>query len=171
MAMRRRLRHEAAPTGLAQDQPVGREPLHRVPGRHPAHPELGTQVGVGGQALARTQRRDPLAKRLLDVAVLRRVAGGGHRLAPVIDPAAADGSVPPRSAASNPWIAAPIAPAHVPSCAVTISTSASDVVWTRRVSSAWIGPIRRSIAAETPPPSTTRSGESATTMLAMPIPR
>ena len=35
-------------------------------------------------------------------------------------------------AASAPWTAAPIAPAHVPSSAVTISTSSSDVVRTRR---------------------------------------
>ena len=53
----------------------------------------------------------------------------------------ASGSVArsPARGCSAPWIAAPIAPAHVPSSAVTTSTSSSDVVWTRRRSSARIG--------------------------------
>ena len=46
---------------------------------------------------------------------------------------------PRRASLSAPWIAAPIAPAQIPSSAMTTSTSSSDVVWTRRRSSARIG--------------------------------
>ena len=50
----------------------------------------------------------------------------------------------PRSAASAPWMAAPIAPAQTPSSAVTISTSSRDVVVTRFRSSSRIGSRSRS---------------------------
>ena len=78
-AVGRRLGDEAAAARLAPDQPVLGEPLHRVAGGHPADPELLAQLGVGRQPLARSQRRDPFAERLLDLAVVRLVAGLDHR--------------------------------------------------------------------------------------------
>ena len=109
-------RHEAAAARLAPDQAVLGQPLHGVPGGHPADAELGAQLGVRGQARAGPQGRDPLAQGLLDLAVVRLVAGLGHCVPHLFGRGGAGPSPRPASA---PWIAAPIAPAQVPSSAVT----------------------------------------------------
>ena len=83
-AMSRRSGDEAAATRLARDEPVRGQSLHGVPCRHPADPELGAQLGVGRQALAGAEGRDPLAERLLDLAVLGLVGGLGHGRPPTV---------------------------------------------------------------------------------------
>src|SRR5262245_15251841 len=105
---------EAAAPGLASDEPVLGQLLHRVTGRHPADVELVDQFRVRRHPCPGLERRDARPQRTLDLAVVRLVADLGH-----------DAVAP---AASAPWIAAPIAPAHVPSSAVTSSTSSRDVV-------------------------------------------
>ena len=110
--MRRRLGDERAAPRLAHDQPVLREPLHGVAGRHPADPELGAQLRVGRQRVARPQGRDALAEGLLDLAgsAAGRSPGSRRGLG-----GPADAAAPPVSAArSAPCTAAPIAPAQVP---------------------------------------------------------
>ena len=77
-AVGRRFGHEAAAAGLPVDEAVLGQALHGVPGGHPAHAELGAQLRVGRQPVARRQHRDPLAQRLLDLAIVRLVAELGH---------------------------------------------------------------------------------------------
>ena len=96
----------------------------------------------------------------LDLAPLRDVARHRHAAAPSA-----------AAACSAPCTAAPMAPAHVPSSAATTVTPSSEVVLTRSRSSARIGSNRRSPAAATPPPMTTRSGVMRVTRFAIPMPR
>ena len=155
-AVRRRLGHEAAATGLAVDEAVLGQALHRVPGGHPADPELGAQLGVGWQPIARCAAsrsvRAVPARSGGSAAGRRRRSSAGCRLRAV------DG----RARSRRPTC---------PSSAVTISTSLSDVVRTRRLD---LGPDRveqQRPAAAIPPPMTTRSGEMTVIMLPIPIPR
>ena len=56
--MGRRLGHERAPAGVAPHQAFLGQLRHGVSRGHAADPELGAQIGVGGQSLARPQRGD-----------------------------------------------------------------------------------------------------------------
>ena len=155
-----RVGDEAAAARLARDEPLVGQPLHRVAGGHPADPELGLELGVGRQPLAR-------------LAAWRSARGGPARSG------GAGAGRPARSCRRDE--ARRLAPRRGrprrsprprsrarPSRA---STGSSEVVRTRRRSSARIGSRRRSPAAAMPPPITTRSGESTTIMLAIPMPR
>ena len=111
--------------GLAPDQAVLGEPLHRVPGRHPADPELGAQLGVGRQPLAGPQRRR--SARAAPARSGGSAAGSrlGHGAPTGARPAAARSA----SAASAPWTAAPIAPGPRPE----LGRHELDLVERRRV--------------------------------------
>ena len=104
-------------------------------GRHPAHAELGAQLGVGRQAFAGPEGRDPLAQGPLDLAVVRFVAPS------VIVSRRRPGRSRRRRSAPSPLRGSPPRSPRptCPSSAVTISISSSDVVWTRRRSSSRIG--------------------------------
>ena len=92
--------------GIAHDQALVGEPLHRVACGHPADAELLAQRGVRRERVAGREAVDPLAQRALDPAPVRdRRCGAAHR--------------PAATARSAPCTAAPIAPAQTPSSAGT----------------------------------------------------
>ena len=169
-AMRRRLGDEAAAPRFAGDQAVLGQPVHGVPGGHPADPELGAQLGVRRQPLAGPQGRDPLAQRLLDLAVLRLVGRARSWCRRPVTDRSREPTVAPR----RPRRRGSRRRSPRPRSRARRSRS-------RRRRARWSGPdgatssrigsSRSSPAAETPPPMTTRSGEMTVIMLPMPMPR
>ena len=171
-AVGRRLGHEAAASRLARDQAVLGEPLHGVARGHPADPELGAQLGVRRQPLAgaagsRSARAAPARSGGTAAGRPARSCGVAPLLVVVATGRPPSRRPPPRRRGWPRRSRRPRSRAR-PSRSRPRS---SDVVRTRRRSSARIGSRSRSPAAATPPPITTRSGEMTVIMFAIPIPR
>ena len=149
-------RDEAAAARLPVDEALLGQALHRVPGGHPADPELGDSSASDGSRSPGPSVGDALAQRLLDPPVLRagrRRRSCGACCLPWQPKQAAERRRPPRHGPPRRW--------RPPRSRARRSRSrhrSSDVVRTRRVTSARIGSSSSRPAAAIPPPMTTRSG-------------